>query len=192
MINEELHRGDIIIAETNDARRYGIIVTNNAINGTTNQVGVVSISTVEERRGPGFVEIFTNVCGVAVCERIWNIWKSDVAEVLRECTAEEMDSIDKALRYCFGLVEVGAYTACKPEIEALNVENQALTDKTHEQAEMIRNLSRELEDARKDTEFFMQKAVGEKNEAADIVTVTAQRDTYKAMYEALIDRMFKR
>ena len=227
MINKELHKGDIIIAETNGKRIYGVIVTNNNLNYNQDQVGVVNITTQTEGVGLAYVDIFTNQPAKAICNKVWNVWKSDIAEFIRECTTEEMHSIDKALRYTFGLDEPlkngdlvlipnGTQTAeiieaetskLKSHIakqendikvlselnEALGITNDDLTKKNADLITMLEErkadiefLRSQLDKAHEDADRWLdQAAKAEPNAAA----LTAERDTYKALYEKLLDKL---
>lgn len=207
MIDKELHRGDIVVNERNDKRFYAVVVTNDVLNYHEDYVCCVNITANEVEGGPMYAPITVIYPGHAFCGRVWNVWKSDIVEFVRECTAEEMAGIDKALRYSFGLVETqtkigitemadalqkGAQDALEEHIAKLEEKNSDLSCKVHEQTEQITYLNRELEDARKNAELFMQKAVAVKDTAAEVTSLTAERDTYKAMYETLLDRMFRK
>ena len=227
MINKELHKGDIIIVETNGKRIYGVIVTNNNLNYNQDQVGMVNISTQTDGVGLAYVDIFTNQPAKAICNKVWNVWKSDIVEFVQECATKEMHSIDKALRYTFGLDEPfkngdlvlipnGTQTAeiieaetskLKSHIakqendikvlselnEALGITNDDLTKKNADLITMLEErkadiefLRSQLDKAHEDADHWLdQAAKAEANAAA----LTAERDTYKALYEKLLDKL---
>ena len=52
-----------------------------------------------------------------------------------------------------------------------------------------KNLQSQLEKAREDTDQWIEQAAKAEEAAPDVVALTAERDTYKAMYEKLLDKL---
>jgi mRNA-degrading endonuclease toxin of MazEF toxin-antitoxin module len=200
MINKELHKGDIIVVETNGKRIYGVIVTNNNLNYNQDQVGMVNISTQTDGVGLAYVDIFTNQPAKAICNKVWNVWKSDIVEFVRECSTAEMHSIDKALRYTFGLDEpkkgIMAETAdilqrAAPIAQAeyvnkLESKIADLTQMLEARKADIETLRSQLDKSQEDADHWLDQAA---KAEPNIAALTAERDTYKAMYEKLLDKL---
>ncbi len=198
------YRGDIVITENNGKRGYGVIVSNNTVNYESLSVNILNITanTKDNVRYPA--EIALSVPSYAICDRPWNVWKENIVEFIRECTAEEMAAIDKGLRSAFGLdepkkkyeiihmaeaLEKGAQDAMKEHIATLELKNADLIQKVEAQKEDIAHLQSQLEEARENTDNWVETAIKPVESTPDIAALTAERDTYKAMYEKLLDKL---
>lgn len=197
------YRGDIVIVETNGKRGYNVIVSNNNMNYRNKSILTVSLTaSADEPFCDTHVDIMLTKPSVALCERVWNVWKENVVEFIRQCTTEEMNAIDKALRIALGLcgpltkaqVETApAFTdeecrAMSAHIELLENENSKLHKENESLIEMNRTLEIMNDDLLKKHEDLMRKAT-EDHDSPDISALTAERDTYKAMYEKLLDKL---
>lgn len=177
MIVNEFHRGDIIILDNNGRRLYAVIVSNNNPNYNDDVVSVVNITTRPEGNPITHVDIMTNQPATVICERIWNVWKGNVMEFVRECTTEEMNAIDKALRIAFGLVETQARgmaqdmeRMCVTLDKAQAEEAAALIEELRTENERIGkeydNLEKQLEELQKENETLLRQCE-ERNECND-------------------------
>lgn len=219
------YRGDIVITENNGKRGYGVIVSNNTVNYESLSVNILNITANAKDNVRYPAEIALSVPSYAICDRPWNVWKENIVEFVRECTAEEMAAIDKGLRSAFGLdepkkkyeiinmaeaLEKGAQDAMREHIAKLEADNKNLSelneilgiandDITKKNARLIQeadakeaeiiDLRHQLEKAREDTDCWIEQAAKAEEAAPDIVALTAERDTYKAMYEKLLDKL---
>ena len=177
MIMKEFHRGDIITINNNGRIIYAVIVTNNNLNYNNDVVSVVNITTQPESFGETHVDIVTNQPAVVICEKIWNVWKGNIIDFIRECTTEEMNAIDKALRIAFGLVETQARgmaqdmeRMCVTLDKAQAEEAAALIEELRTENERIGkeydNLEKQLEELQKENET-LSKQCEERNELND-------------------------
>lgn len=183
-------RGDIFFVRKafaegaeQDAGRPAVIVSNNIGNEHSGIVEVVYLTTQEKKPLPTHVEVLCKVPSTALCEQISSVSKDRLGDLIRTCTDGEMREIDKALMVSLGL------TGFVSEAE-------------YEAAEQIHKLKRELECAEKTicelTNVAEEKAPessGNPNNellaaaASEHSAVIAERNTYKAMYEQLLEKV---
>ena len=201
------YRGDIVIIENNGKRGYGVIVSNNTVNYESLSVNILNITANAKDNVRYPVDIALSVPSYAICDRPWNVWKENIVEFIRECTAEEMAAIDKGLRSAFGLDEPkikadallvkpvtpaiteNEYKEMKTYIEKLEMTNINLQAEIDSVKSENKNLQSQLEKAREDAEYWSVQAAKAEEAAPDIIAMNAERDTYKAMYEKLLDKL---
>lgn len=98
-------RRDTIGAETAKARP-AVIVSNDALNATSEVVEVVYLTTQPKKEMPTHVEIKATGCeSTALCEHIDHVSILLVGDYCGACSAEEMDAINTALAMSLGLVK---------------------------------------------------------------------------------------
>ena len=118
MVDETFKRGKIyyISKATNIGSeiakgRPGVIVSNNSINKNLNTIEVVYLTTQARCVSPEHVVIKSSgVDSITVCEQISTIDKSRIREYVGECTAEEMNAIDKAMLNSLALNDYVSYS----------------------------------------------------------------------------------
>lgn len=194
MIDRELHKGDIIIADGGGRRNYGVIVTNNSANYRSDRIGVVYISTTTEEVGPAYVNIFTNQQARVMCNMVWNIWKTDIDEFVRECTADELRDIDKALRYTFGLCE--PQKNCDSTYDIGDMAKALADGSDKDMRDIIAKLKEENEHLRNEVctsnetvVAFSEIAEEYEQTKRDVIALTTERDTYKVLYDQLLGKL---
>lgn len=198
------YRGDIVITENNGKRGYGVIVSNNTVNYESLSVNILNITANAKDNVRYPAEIALSVPSFAICDRPWNVWKENIVEFVRECTAEEMAAIDKGLRSAFGLdepkkkgimeetaeiLQKAAPIAQNEYIAKIEKENVDLKRIVEARKEDIETLQSQLEKAREDTDYWIEQATKAEETTPDIATLTAERNAYKAMYEKLLDKL---
>lgn len=197
------YRGDIVINETNGKRSFAVVVSNNTINYESPSINIVNITASAKDNVRYPADIALSVPSYAICDRPWNVWKENIVEFVRECTAEEMAAIDKGLRSAFGLdepqkkadtpilytnsnVSVSDYEEMKTYIEKLEKTNINLQAENDSVKSENKHLQQQLEKANEDTDHYIEQAA---KAEPDIAALTTERDTYKAMYEKLLDKL---
>lgn len=84
--------------------RPGIIVSNNALNGTSTVVEVVYLTTAPKKDLPTHAVITaTGRCSTAICEHIDHISKELIGDFCGEVSEEEMEAVDRALLFSLGI-----------------------------------------------------------------------------------------
>lgn len=112
--NRKLQRGDIfyIIDDPNNPPvgaeiwpdRAGLIVSNNAICGTSNCVKVVYLYTTNRKDSPTHIKVTSgSKQATAMCEQIHSVDVSRLTSYFGHISDEEMEEIDAALMFSLGI-----------------------------------------------------------------------------------------
>ena len=164
-----MRRGDIYFVERGyneigseqRAGRPAIIVSNDKCNETSNVVEVVYLTTQPKNDLPTHVDIRSAPKeSIALCEQINSIFVDRIGDYIASCTEHEMMMVDAALAISLGL-DFEAPKKEKPTIiKAPKIEEKAI-DNTEEK----------------------------KKYEADVIKLATERDTYKALYESMLERL---
>ena len=91
--------------------RPAIIVSNDALNATSDVVEVVFLTTKPKKELPTHVTInATGIPSTALCEQVNSVSKALVGDYFGRCTEEEMREISVALMRSLGLISLFQYT----------------------------------------------------------------------------------
>lgn len=144
--------------------RPGIIVSCDELNRTSPVVAVVMCSASCKHELPEHITIrSTPVQSTALCEHIYTVDKSRISRRVGRCTKAEMAAVDIGLMAGLGL---GQYDLARPCIGP--GEQAQGCDSTEEKDGVREELGRTM---------------------LSLIRAETERDTYKALYEGLLDRM---
>lgn len=118
-------RGDIFFitegaytGSEQNARRPGIIVSNDIGNKHSPNVKVVFLTSREKKPMPTHVDVMCKVPSTALCENIQTVSKERLDGFIRSCTTNEMKSIDNALLCSLGLHAPAAVGGTQESVSA--------------------------------------------------------------------------
>lgn len=106
-----MKRGEIYLIKRRDTigseitkTRPAVVVSNNALNATSEVVEVVYLTTQPKKNLPTHACInATGVPSMAICEQIDSVSLALVCSQVGTCNAEEMEAIDRALLASLGI-----------------------------------------------------------------------------------------
>ena len=154
----EYHRGDIFYiskclptdGSEQEMERPGVIISNEAGNlfGTT--VIVALITSKEKKPLPVHVPVRCKVISTVLCEQVFTVSKERLTGFIRQCTAEEMAEIDRALKISFALDGQQERTEKHPTIVPdaptnSNANNEALL-RAEVERDLYKNLYQQLQE----------------------------------------------
>lgn len=143
-----------------EAGRPAIIVSNDVGNTYSPVVEVVYLTTQPKNDMPTHVKIRScKEISTALCEQITTVYTDRIGSYMCSCTDEEMDLVDQALKISLGLKD----DYCEFD-----------QDEQYDEYE---------ED--EDNELLKKLQVLE----TQVITLTAQRDTYREMFYDMMDRI---
>ncbi len=174
-------RGDIfvvnkfygIVGSEQDSGRPAVIVSNNVGNQHSECVEIVYLTTKDKKPLPTHTEVLCKVPSTALCEQVHTVYKERLGDFIRSATGAEMAAIDEALKISLDL----------------NDKRQRAT--LEEQKRIIDNQGGQIETLLKTNEQLQEKLKKAKEIEIDgnaLIKLQAERDTYKTMYEALLNR----
>lgn len=123
---KEVKRGDIFYItyskNFNDSYSYdttgrpGVIVSDDHLNGGSEYVEVVYLTTKIKRDMPTHVDVFCKTPSTALCETIHTVEKDRIGTYVRTVSDEEMEGIERGLRRSLGMnVPVTSVNDAEPD-----------------------------------------------------------------------------
>ena len=161
-----IHLGRIeeVGSEQRGAGRPAVIVSNDICNETSTVVEVVYLTTQDKPDMPTHVTVrSTGRASTVLCEQINSVSKMRIGDYVATCTEDEMQRIDMALMSSLGL---------------------DYPDSLYDH---------EVDDADMHNDYY--ECESEEEElvtSADITRLETERDTYKALYESLLEKLIAR
>jgi mRNA interferase MazF len=172
------------------ADRPAVVVSNNKNNENSNVVEVVYMTTQQKTDLPTHVTIrSTGRISTVLCEQVYSVSTERVGTYIGECTDKEMENIDIALMISLQLD--GNMKTSKKYNETIK-EQQEEIDSLKKEIEM---LQQEHEDAiaeiEQDAAVYVEenKKIANTEKTEDTIRLQTERDTYKTMYEQLLNRL---
>ena len=188
------------------ADRPAVVVSNNKNNENSNVVEVVYMTTQPKTDLPTHVTIrSTGRISTVLCEQVYSVSTERIGTYIGEATDKEMENIDIALTISLQL-DNGIKTAkeyCKTikeqqeEIDSLKREIETMQQE-HEEAIAeieIETMQQEHEEAiaeiEQDAAVYVEenKKIANMASSEDTIRLQTERDTYKTMYEQLLNRL---
>ena len=157
------------------ADRPAVVVSNNKNNENSNVVEVVYMTTQPKTDLPTHVTIrSTGRISTVLCEQVYSVSTERVGTYIGECTDKEMENIDIALMISLQLDGNMKTDSLKKEIEMLQQE--------HEDA---------IAEIEQDAAVYVEenKKIANTEKTEDTIRLQTERDTYKTMYEQLLNRL---
>lgn len=170
--------------------RPAVVVSNDKNNENSNVVEVVYMTTQPKTDLPTHVTVrSTGGPSTVLCEQVYSVSTERIGTYIGECSDKEMENIDIALMISLQLD--GNMKTSKKYNETIK-----------EQQEEIDHLKTEIEEMEKDCKELIEQvnqyaaANTEKNEkiakmasSEETIRLQTERDTYKTMYEQLLNRL---
>ena len=159
------------------AGRPAIIVSNDKCNEFSTVIEVVYLTTQEKNPLPTHIGIrSTGTQSIALCEAIYSVSTDRVLDHIGKCTEYEMQMVDVGLAISLGLDFPETVKVSEPVAEQTEPVNVPDPDAT-----VVAELNREIEEHKAVANDFHEKAI----------RLEAERDTFKLLYEALLERIVK-
>ena len=155
--------------------RPAVVVSNNKNNENSNVVEIVYMTTQPKTDLPTHVTVrSTGRISTVLCEQVYSVSTERVGTYIGECTDKEMENIDIALMISLQLD--GNMKTSKKYNETIK-----------EQQEHEDTIAKIEQDA---AVFFEEnKKIANTEKTEDTIRLQTERDTYKTMYEQLLNRL---
>lgn len=156
--------------------RPAVIVSNNVGNQHSECVEIVYLTTQDKKPLPTHAKVMCRVPSTALCEQVHTVSKERLGDFIRVATPEEMAAIDEALKISLALNG-------DAEKEIMDEQNRIIEN----QGQQINTLV--------ETNTKLQMQLKHKEETAvdssALLAVQVERDTYKRLYENLLEKVMK-
>ena len=172
------------------ADRPAVVVSNNKNNENSNVVEVVYMTTQPKTDLPTHVTVrSTGRISTVLCEQVYSVSTERVGTYIGECTDKEMENIDIALMISLQLD--GNMKTSKKYNETIK-EQQEEIDSLKREIEMLQQeCDDRIAEIEQDAAVYVEenRKVDASRQSEDIIKVQTERDTFKALYEQLFERL---
>lgn len=155
--------------------RPAVVVSNNKNNENSNVVEIVYMTTQPKTDLPTHVTVrSTGRISTVLCEQVYSVSTERVGTYIGECTDKEMENIDIALMISLQLD--GNMKTSKKYNETIKEQQE------HEDT---------IAEIEQDAAVYVEenKKIANTEKTEDTIRLQTERDTYKTMYEQLLNRL---
>lgn len=157
--------------------RPAVVVSNDKNNENSNVVEIVYMTTQPKKDLPTHVTVrSTGKISTVLCEQVYSVSTERIGSYIGQCTDKEMEEIDIALMISLQLD--GNIKTTKKYNEKIKEQQQEI--------EYYRSKIQGMEQEQKEKETEKQENT---ESSEDIIRLQTERDTYKTMYEQLLNRL---
>ena len=174
--------------------RPAVVVSNNKNNENSNVVEIVYMTTQPKTDLPTHVTVrstgrSTGRISTVLCEQVYSVSTERVGTYIGECTDKEMENIDIALMISLQLD--GNMKTSKKYNETIK-EQQEEIDSLKKEIEMLQQEHEDtIVEIEQDAAVYVEenKKIANMTQTEDTIRLQTERDTYKTMYEQLLNRL---
>lgn len=170
--------------------RPAVVVSNNKNNENSNVVEIVYMTTQPKTDLPTHVTVrSTGRISTVLCEQVYSVSTEHVGTYIGECTDKEMENIDIALMISLQLD--GNMKTSKKYNETIK-EQQEEIDSLKKEIEMLQQEHEDtIAEIEQDAAVYVEenKKIANTEKTEDTIRLQTERDTYKTMYEQLLNRL---
>ncbi|MBS6194236.1 MAG: type II toxin-antitoxin system PemK/MazF family toxin [Clostridiales bacterium] len=180
-----ISRGGAITGHEQFSDRPAVVVSNDMNNENSGVIEIVYLTTQPKTDLPTHATVrSTGRISTALCEQVTSVSTDRVNNYIGQCSDKEMENIDIALMISLNL-DAGSKTSKK------------YTETIKSQEDEINGLREQLKTAKEDAakwqqvqrEQEMKKEPESVNTSEALIRAESERDTYKALYEQLFNRL---
>ena len=172
------------------ADRPAVVVSNNKNNENSNVVEVVYMTTQPKTDLPTHVTIrSTGRISTVLCEQVYSVSTERIGTYIGEATDKEMENIDIALMISLQL-DNGIKTA-KEYYKTIKEQQEEIDSLKREIETMQQEHEEAIAEIEQDAAVYVEenKKIANMASSEDTIRLQTERDTYKTMYEQLLNRL---
>lgn len=172
------------------ADRPAVVVSNNKNNENSNVVEVVYMTTQPKTDLPTHVTIrSTGRISTVLCEQVYSVSTERIGTYIGEATDKEMENIDIALMISLQL-DNGIKTA-KEYYKTIKEQQEEIDSLKRKIETMQQEHEEAIAEIEQDAAVYVEenKKIANMTSSEDTIRLQTERDTYKTMYEQLLNRL---
>lgn len=166
------------------------MVSNNKNNENSNVVEIVYMTTQPKTDLPTHVTVrSTGRISTVLCEQVYSVSTERIGNYIGEATEKEMENIDIALMISLQLD--GGIKTTKKYSETIK-EQQEKIDSLEKEIEMLQQEHEDtIAEIEQDAAVYVEenRKIANMASSEDTIRLQTERDTYKSMYEQLLNRL---
>ena len=170
--------------------RPAVVVSNNKNNENSNVVEIVYMTTQPKTDLPTHVTVrSTGRISTVLCEQVYSVSTERVGTYIGECTDKEMENIDIALMISLQLDNGGK--SSKQYNETIQRQQEEIDSLKREIEMLQQECDDRIAEIEQDAAVYVEenRKVDASRQSEDIIKVQTERDTFKALYEQLFERL---
>lgn len=195
----DIKRGEIFYisrggASTQGSEQYSdrpaVVVSNDKNNENSSVVEVVYMTTQPKIDIPTHVTVrSTGRVSTVLCEQVYSVSTDRVGQYIGQCSDAEMDNIDIALMISLQLD--GNTKTSKKYNETIKEQQQEIDRLKQEIETLEQECDDRIAEIEQDAAVYVEenRKVDASRQSEDIIKVQTERDTFKALYEQLFERL---
>ena len=167
-----------------------MIVSNDKNNENSSVVEVVYMTTQPKIDLPTHVTVrSTGRVSTVLCEQVYSVSTDRVGQYIGQCSDAEMDNIDIALMIS---LQLDGNTKTSKQYNETIQRQQEEIDSLKREIEMLQQeCDDRIAEIEQDAAVYVEenRKVDASRQSEDIIKVQTERDTFKALYEQLFERL---
>ena len=195
----DIKRGEIFYiiqggASTQGSEQYSdrpaVVVSNDKNNENSSVVEVVYMTTQPKIDLPTHVTVrSTGRVSTVLCEQVYSVSTDRVIQYIGQCSDAEMDNIDIALMISLQLD--GNTKTSKKYNETIQRQQEEIDSLKREIEMLQQECDDRIAEIEQDAAVYVEenRKVDASRQSEDIIKVQTERDTFKALYEQLFERL---
>lgn len=172
------------------ADRPAVVVSNDKNNENSGVVEIVYMTTQPKTDLPTHVTVrSTGRVSTVLCEQVYSVSTERIGSYIGQCTEKEMENIDIALMISLQLD--GGIKTTKKYNETIK-EQQEEIDSLKREIEMLQQEhDDEIAEIEQNAAVYVEenKKIANMTSSEDTIRLQIERDTYKTMYEQLLNKL---
>lgn len=172
------------------ADRPAVVVSNDKNNENSNVVEIVYMTTQPKTDLPTHVTVrSTGRVSTVLCEQVYSVSIDRVGTYIGECTDKEMENIDIALMISLQLD--GNIKTSKKYNETIKEQQEEIDRLKKEIEQLQQEYDEQIEQIEQDAAVYVEenRKIENMKSSEDTIRLQTERDTYKNMYEQLLNRL---
>ena len=170
--------------------RPAVVVSNDKNNENSNVVEVVYMTTQPKTDLPTHVTVrSTGRPSTVLCEQVYSVSTERIGTYIGECSDKEMENIDIALMISLQLDNGGK--SSKQYNETIQRQQEEIDSLKREIEMLQQECDDRIAEIEQDAAVYVEenRKVDASRQSEDIIKVQTERDTFKALYEQLFERL---
>lgn len=170
--------------------RPAVVVSNDKNNENSNVVEIVYMTTQPKTDLPTHVTVrSTGRVSTVLCEQVYSVSIDRVGTYIGECTDKEMENIDIALMISLQLD--GNIKTSKKYNETIKEQQEEIDRLKKEIEQLQQEYDEQIEQIEQDAAVYVEenRKIENMKSSEDTIRLQTERDTYKNMYEQLLNRL---
>lgn len=172
------------------ADRPAVVVSNDKNNENSGVVEIVYMTTQPKTDLPTHVTVrSTGRVSTVLCEQVYSVSTERIRSYIGQCTEKEMENIDIALMISLQLD--GGIKTTKKYNETIKEQQEEIDRLKAEIEQMEKDHDERIKQIEQDAAVYVEenKKIANTTSSEDTIRLQTERDTYKTMYEQLLNKL---